>query len=86
MTLDPVRSLLASPSAAVLTVCRSDGTALVTPVWFRATGDVVEVVIAADDGKLAHLVADSRCVAVVFENAPPFRGIEVRAGSRVALL
>ena len=37
------------------------------------------MVIAAGDGKLAHLEADPRCVLVVFETAPPFRGIEVRA-------
>ncbi len=34
-----VSSLLEAPSAAVLTTYRKDGSALVSPVWFRfATG------------------------------------------------
>ena len=35
VTLDLVRSLLEAPSPAVLTVYRADGSAVVTPVWFR---------------------------------------------------
>jgi hypothetical protein len=84
VTLDSVRSLLEAPSPAVLTVYRSDGSAVVTPVWFRATADELEVVIAAGDGKLAHLDADPRCVLVVFEATPPFRGVEIRADGDVS--
>jgi len=73
-----VRSLLDAPSAAVLTTYRKDGSALVTPVWFRHTGGVFEVVIAEGDVKLQHLRRDPRCGLVVFEAVPPFRGIEVR--------
>ena len=79
VTLDEVRSLLDAPSPAVLTVYRPDGSALVSPVWYRATDDAIEMVIAAGDGKLAHLEGDPRCVLVVFEAVPPFRGLEVRA-------
>jgi PPOX class probable F420-dependent enzyme len=62
----------------VLTTYRRDGNALVSPVWFRWTHDVFEVVIATDDVKLRHLARDPRCVLVVFESVPPFRGVEVR--------
>jgi len=37
------------------------------------------VVIAAGDGKLTYLSRDPRCVLLVFETIPPFRGVEVRA-------
>jgi Pyridoxamine 5'-phosphate oxidase len=77
-SLDSVRPLLEAPSAAVLTTYRRDGTALVSPVWFRFAGGVFEVVIAEDDIKLVHLNRDSRCSLVVFEAVPPFRGVEVR--------
>jgi PPOX class probable F420-dependent enzyme len=73
-----VSSLLAAPSPAVLTTYRKDGTALVTPVWFRHRDDAFDVVIAEGDVKLQHLRRDPRCSLVVFEAVPPFRGLEVR--------
>lgn len=65
-------------SPAVLTTYRKDGTALVTPVWFRYRDGAFEIVIAEDDVKLGHLRRDPRCSLVVFEAVRPFRGIEVR--------
>ena len=76
--IDGVRSLLEAPSPAVLTTYRKDGSALVTPVWYRWSNDVFEVVIAEDDVKFRHLARDPRCALVVFEAVRPFRGIEVR--------
>jgi len=73
-----METLLEGPSAAVLTTYRQDGSALVSPVWFRWTGDAFEVVVAVGDVKLRHLARDPRCVLVVFEAVAPFRGIEVR--------
>ena len=76
--IEGVRSLLEAPSPAVLTTYRKDGSALVSPVWFRWSGGTYEVVIAEGDLKLRHLARDPRCVLVVFEAVKPFRGIEVR--------
>jgi PPOX class probable F420-dependent enzyme len=84
--LDRVRSLLDAPSPAVLTTYRSDGTALVSPVWFRRTGDSFEIVIARGDVKLRHLARDPQCVLVVFESVPPFRGVEVRGEAELVEL
>lgn len=78
MTLDDVRPLLDAPSPCVLTTYRRDGSALVSPVWFRFAGNAFEVVVAKGDVKLAHLARDPRCVLVVFEAVAPFRGVEVR--------
>jgi PPOX class probable F420-dependent enzyme len=77
--LEEVRSLLEAPAPAVLATYRKDGSALVTPVWFRWNGDAFHVVIAKGDVKLRHLARDPRCILVVFETVPPFRGIEVRS-------
>jgi PPOX class probable F420-dependent enzyme len=71
-------SLLDAPSPAVLTLYREDGEAIVSPVWFRVHGDAFEVVVAVTDRKLAHLRRDPRCVLLVFETVPPFRGVQVR--------
>jgi len=76
--IDGVRSLLDAPSPAVLTTYRKDGSALVSPVWFRWNDDAFEVVIAEDDIKLRHLAKDPRCILVVFEAVRPFRGVEAR--------
>ncbi len=84
MTEEPlvtVRSLLEAPSPAVLATYRKDGTALVTPVWFRWTGEAFEVVIAEGDVKLSHLARNPQCILVVFEAVPPFRGVEVRGAA-----
>ena len=78
LSLEDVRTLLEAPSAAVLTTTRKDGTPLTTPVWFRWTGEALEIVIAQGDVKLRHLERDPRCVLVVFETVAPFRGVEVR--------
>ena len=73
-----LRSLIDAPSPAVLTTYRKDGSANVSPVWFRLNEDAFEVVIAHGDVKLKHLARDPRCALLVFEAVPPFRGIEVR--------
>jgi len=75
--IEGVRSLLEAPSPAVLTTYRKDGSALVSPVWFRWDDGAFEVVISQDDLKLCHLSRDPRCVLVVFEAIRPFRGLEV---------
>jgi PPOX class probable F420-dependent enzyme len=81
--LERVRSLLEAPSPAVLTTYRQDGSARVSPVWFRWSGDAFEVVIARDDVKLRHLARNPECVLVVFEAVPPFRGVEVRGAAEL---
>lgn len=70
-------SLLESPAPAVLTTYRRDGSALTTPVWFRFRDETFELVIAKGDVKLGHLERDPRCLLVVFEAVPPFRGVAV---------
>ncbi len=75
--LEPVRSLLQVPSCRAHDV-RQDGSALVTPVWFRFADGAFEVVIAEGDVKLRHLRRDPRCALLVFEAVRPFRGIEAR--------
>jgi PPOX class probable F420-dependent enzyme len=72
-------TLFQAPSPAVLTTYRKDGTAVTSPVWFRFQGDSFEVVIAENDVKLRHLAARPECELLVFETAPPFRGMRVRS-------
>jgi PPOX class probable F420-dependent enzyme len=78
-----LRSLLDAPSPATLTLYRGDGEAITSPVWFRVHDDAFEVVVAATDQKLEHLRRHPRCVLLVFESVPPFRGVEVRGQATI---
>lgn len=73
-----MQSLLDAPSPAVLTLYRADGEALTAPVWYRVHDGALQVVVAINDPKLEHLRRDPRCVLLVFETIPPFRGVQVR--------
>lgn len=81
--IERVQTLLEAPSPSVLTTYRKDGSALVSPVWFRWHDGAFEVVIAKGDLKLRHLAADPRCALVVFESVRPFRGVEVRGAAEL---
>jgi hypothetical protein len=83
MTLDDVRALLDGPSPAALLTYRPDGSADLSPVWFRFTGAAFELVIAEGDPKLGYLATDPRAVLSVFETVPPFRGVKVRADAEL---
>ena len=78
-----LRTLLEAPAPAVLTTYRKDGSAHVSPVWFRFANGAFEVVIAKGDVKLRHLARNAECVLVVYEAVPPFRGIEVRGAAEL---
>lgn len=84
MDADETRALLDAPSAAVLAVYRADGSNLMSPVWFRAVDDAVEIVIAEGDAKLERLRADPQCVFMAFETAPPFRGLRIEAAATLS--
>ena len=79
MTDPPLQAVLGAASAAVLAVYRPDGEIVMSPVWFRADGDWVEIVMAEGDAKLENLRNDARCVFIAFETVPPFAGVRIRA-------
>jgi Pyridoxamine 5'-phosphate oxidase len=84
MSSDVDRELLDAPAAAVLVVYRADGSALTSPVWFRADDEAVEIVIAEGDAKLNRLRADPRCVFMAFETTPPFRGLLIEGNATLS--
>ena len=77
--LEDLRSFLDAAAPAVLLTYRTDGSADMSPVWFRVIGGSFEVVVARSDRKYGHLQNDPRAVLMVFEAAPPFRGVKIRA-------
>jgi len=75
---EATQSLFDAPSPAVITLYDADGEAVVSPVWFRVNEGAFEVVMAIGDRKLARLQRDPRCVLLIFETVPPFRGVQAR--------
>lgn len=74
-------ALLAEPCPAVLTTYRPDGSALTSPVWVGLGEEAFEIVMVAHDGKVRNLQRDPRCLLVMFEVRPPFRGVEARGNA-----
>jgi PPOX class probable F420-dependent enzyme len=81
---DPsIVGLLHAASPATVTVMRDDGEPITSPVWFRVTGDRLELVMADGDVKLEHMRRDPSCRVLIFEAAPPFRGVLIRGRAAI---
>ena len=78
--------LLQLPRLPVLATYRRDGTVLLSPVWHEWRDDGFNVVTQSRDGKAGHLRRDPRASIVVCEDAPPNRGLELRATARLSTL
>ena len=76
--------LLELPRVAVLATYRRDGSVLLSPVWHEWRDDGFNVVTGSRDVKAGHLHRDPRASIVVYEDAPPNRGLELRTEARLS--
>ena len=76
--LADLEDFLALPLVAVLGTYRRDGSVLLSPVWHRWSTGGFEVMTGLNNIKVRHLRSDPRASIVVYENAPPYRGVELR--------
>jgi PPOX class probable F420-dependent enzyme len=83
LRIEDLGDLLDGPAAAVLATYRGDGSALLSPVWFRWDGTAFEITLAAGDHKIRQIERDPRVVLTVFEPKPPFRGLELRCSAQM---
>jgi PPOX class probable F420-dependent enzyme len=77
--VDEMAEFLALPIVAVLATYRRDGGVLLSPVWHRWRDGGFDVTCFPGDVKVRHLEKDPRASLVVYDQAPPFRGVELRA-------
>jgi PPOX class probable F420-dependent enzyme len=70
--------LLDQPLVAVLATYRKNGEVLLSPVWHRWRDGGFDVATGSDDVKVRHLRSDGRASILVYEQTPPYRGIELR--------
>jgi PPOX class probable F420-dependent enzyme len=86
LTADDLGDLLELPIVAVLATYRRDGAALLSPVWHEWRDNGFNVVSGRGNVKATHLRRDPRAGIVVYEQRPPYRGIEVRTTARLSIL
>jgi hypothetical protein len=76
--LDELADWLALPLVAVLATYRRDGSILLSPVWHRFRDGGFDVVFFPGDIKVTHLAHDPRASFLLYDHAPPLRGLELR--------
>lgn len=77
LTADELARFLAGPVVATLATYRRDGSVLLSPVWQEWTGTTFNVLVGRADVKAQHIREDPRAGIVVYEQSPPYRGVEV---------
>jgi PPOX class probable F420-dependent enzyme len=75
---------LALPLVAVLATYRKDGSVLLSPVWHRWRDGGFDVLCTPDDIKVHHLRRDPRASILVYDNEPPYRGVELRTTAQLS--
>jgi PPOX class probable F420-dependent enzyme len=78
LTPEQLGDFLELPLVAVLATYRRDGTVLLSPVWHEWRDGGFNVLTSTGDVKAGHLRRDPRASIVVCDDAPPYRGIELR--------
>jgi PPOX class probable F420-dependent enzyme len=84
MPLSDLGEFLALPIVAVLATYRRDGGVLLSPVWHQWREGGFDVVCAPDDIKVRHLQRDPRASILVYDNEPPYRGVEIRTTAELS--
>lgn len=78
LPLSELADFLALPIVAVLATYRRDGTVLLSPVWHRWRDGGFDVLVAPNDIKARHLQHNPNASILVCDDAPPYRGVEIR--------
>jgi PPOX class probable F420-dependent enzyme len=78
LSLDELADFLALPRVAVLATYRRDGGVLLSPVWHRFRDGGFDVLTEERDIKVRHLGRNPQASILVYENEPPYRGVELR--------
>jgi PPOX class probable F420-dependent enzyme len=82
LAIEELGDLLERPLVAILATYRANGEALLSPVWHEWRDGGFTVVVGVDDAKARHVRRDPRAGLVVFDQEPPYRGLELRGRAR----
>src|SRR5688500_12852024 len=80
---EDVAALLAAPKCATLATYRRDGTVLLSPVWHEWRDGGFSVHLGAGGVNARLLGRDPRASIVVYDDLPPYGGVELRGQGRL---
>ncbi|HEV8633901.1 MAG TPA: pyridoxamine 5'-phosphate oxidase family protein [Chloroflexota bacterium] len=80
---EDVARLLEAPKCATLATYRRDGTVLLSPVWHEWRDGGFSVHLGADGINARLLRRDPRASIVVYDDVPPYGGVELRGEGRL---
>jgi len=83
LPIDELADFLALPLVAVLATYRRDGTVLLSPVWHRWRDGGFDALAGPNDIKVRHLRRDPRASILVYDDVPPYRGVEIRTTAKL---
>jgi len=78
LTPDDIADLLHAPKCSTLATYRRDGTVLLSPVWHEWREGTFWVHVGRNDVKGQHVRSDPRVSLVLYDDTPPYCGIEMR--------
>ena len=81
---EDVARLLAAPKCATLATYRRDGTVLLSPVWHEWRDGGFSVHLGADGVNARLLRRDPRASLVVYDDAPPYAGVDLRGAAHLS--
>ena len=77
-----IASLLDAPKCAALATYRRDGTVLLSPVWHEWRDGGFTVHLGVDGINARLLRRDPRVSIVLYDDEPPYRGVELKTNAR----
>ena len=76
--IEGLGDLVEQPRCATLATYRKDGSVLLSPVWHEWRDGGFNITIERDDVKHRHIRRDPRASLALYEDGPPYRGLELR--------
>ena len=83
LSAEQLGGLLDERHLATLATVRTDGSILLSPIWYIWEDGGFTLGMAAGDGKLKHIEREPRVTIVVADEAFPYRGFELRGIARL---
>lgn len=84
LSIEQLGDLVDRPIVSTLATYRRDGTVLLSPVWHEWRDGGLNICALQDDVKVRHMRRDSRASVVIYDQQPPYRGLELRGSPRLS--
>lgn len=83
LSIEQLGDLVERPLVSTLATYRRSGSVLLSPVWHEWRDGGINICALPDDVKVRHIRRDPRASVVIYDQEPPYRGLELRATPRL---